>query len=180
MEKPSDGTGVPPRGKEPQGEARPTSAVVRHLLIAAGFVCVGLGFAGIFIPLLPTTPFLLLAAACFARSSERFHHWLLTNRWVGRRISDYVEHRATTLATKIGSITMLWCCLAAAGVFFTGSWIARGALAVIGIGVTIHLLSLRTISRSGAPPQSREVQDGAREGLVRSGRRRADEPGAGR
>ncbi len=120
--------------------------VIKYLLITVGFVCVGLGTAGIFLPLLPTTPFLLLAAACFARSSERFYDWLMTNRWVGGYVRNYTEHRATTMATKVGSITMLWCCLALAGLFFTNGWLVRSLLLVIAVGVTIHLASLNTIT----------------------------------
>jgi uncharacterized membrane protein YbaN (DUF454 family) len=119
--------------------------IVRFVLIAAGIVCVGFGIAGIFVPLLPTTPFLLLAAACFIRSSERFYHWLTTNRWVGGHIRDYMEHRATTLSTKVASITMLWCALVLAGALFTQSWVVRSLLLLIGVGVTVHLATLKTI-----------------------------------
>ena len=123
---------------------------VRYLLVASGLICVALGAVGVFVPLLPTTPFLLLAAACFARSSDRFYHWLMTNRWLGSYIRNYVEHRATTVATKISSIAMLWCFLGLAGVFFTESWIVRALLMVVAVGVTIHLASLTTIRRETA------------------------------
>ncbi|MBD3348182.1 MAG: DUF454 family protein, partial [Candidatus Eisenbacteria bacterium] len=81
-----------------------TTGPVRYLLVSAGLICVGLGVIGVFVPLLPTTPFLLLAAACFIRSSERLHHWLLSNRYVGDHVRNYMEHRATTRATKVGSV----------------------------------------------------------------------------
>jgi uncharacterized membrane protein YbaN (DUF454 family) len=130
------------------------SKPTRALLVAAGLACVGLGFAGIFVPLLPTTPFLLLAAACFLRSSERFYRWLMGNRYVGNYLRNYMEHRATTMATKVGSITTLWCCLGFAGYFFTESWPVRAILLTVGIGVTIHLAGLRTI-RSGTHMDAR-------------------------
>ena len=63
----------------------------KNLLIAAGTLCVVLGVIGMFIPVLPTTPFLLLAAVCYGRSSKRFYHWLLTNRWFGEYIRNYRE-----------------------------------------------------------------------------------------
>jgi len=126
---------------------RTASGAVRRVLIAVGFVCVGLGVAGIFVPLLPTTPFLLLAAACFARSSDRFYRWLTTNRWVGGHVRNYMEQRATTMATKISSIAMLWCFIGLAAVFFTQSWAIRLLLLAIAIGVTVHLVSLKTIRR---------------------------------
>jgi uncharacterized membrane protein YbaN (DUF454 family) len=64
---------------------------IRILLIITGTLFVGLGIVGIFIPVLPTTPFLLLAAACYARSSRKFHEWLLNNRWFGDYIRNYLQ-----------------------------------------------------------------------------------------
>jgi len=136
---------------------------LRYVLVWAGFVCVGLGVAGVFVPLLPTTPFLLLAAACFARGSDRCHRWLMTNRWVGSYVRNYMEHRATTVATKVGSIMMLWCFLSLAAVFFTESWVIRSLLLLVAIGVTVHLVSLKTIGREAAP-------DATFEGGVQKGR----------
>jgi len=135
------------RGSGRAGARAKAPRAVRPLLVVAGVLSVGLGIVGIFVPLLPTTPFLLLAAACFLRSSDRFYTWLMTNRWVGDHLRDYMEHRSTTMATKIVSITTLWCCLGAAGVFFTESWVVRLALLVIAVGVTIHLVSLKTTDR---------------------------------
>jgi uncharacterized membrane protein YbaN (DUF454 family) len=144
-----------------RGEELPRG--VRYLLVAAGLVCVGLGAVGVFVPLLPTTPFLLLAAACFARSSDRFYHWLMTHRWLGSYIRNYVERRATTLATKAASIAMLWCFLIAAGVFFTGSWVVRSLLMVVAVGVTMHLASLTTVtSGSGGAASEDDDRQGAR------------------
>ncbi|MBD3367262.1 MAG: DUF454 family protein [Candidatus Eisenbacteria bacterium] len=125
--------------------------LVRRLLVAVGVVCVGLGFAGVFVPLLPTTPFLLLAAACFIRSSQRFYTWLTTNRFVGSYVRNYMEHRATTMVTKVTSLSMLWIFIGASAVFFTESWIVRALLLVVAVGVTIHLVSLRTIERGRCP-----------------------------
>lgn len=124
------------------------SPLARRLLIGAGFVCVGLGFAGVFLPLLPTTPFLLLAGACFIRSSEAWYTWLTTNRFVGDHIRNYMEHRATTVGTKVTSISMLWISLTVAGVLFTESWLVRALLMVVAVGVTIHLATLRTVRRN--------------------------------
>jgi uncharacterized membrane protein YbaN (DUF454 family) len=126
------------------------SGAVRYVLLSAGFICVGFGVAGIFVPLLPTTPFLLLAAACFLRSSDRFYCWLTTNRWVGGHVRNYMEHKATTLPTKVGSITMLWCALVLAGALFAQSWVVRSLLFLIGVGVTSHLVTLKTIRQETA------------------------------
>ena len=74
---------------------------IRLLLIIAGTVSVGLGIIGMFIPLLPTTPFLLLAAACYARSSQRLYHWLLYNKWFGKYIRNYLQRKGIPLKLKI-------------------------------------------------------------------------------
>ncbi len=73
---------------------------VRWLCLAVGWLCVFLGMVGLVLPLLPTTPFLLAAAACFARSSERFYRWLLANRTFGPVIRDWRTHRALTRQVK--------------------------------------------------------------------------------
>jgi hypothetical protein len=76
----------------------------KGVLIIAGTSFAGLGILGIFLPLLPTTPFLLLAAACYARSSERFYNWLLNNRWFGHYIRNYLEGKGVPLRVKVLSI----------------------------------------------------------------------------
>jgi len=145
---------------EARRAVRRAPAALRPVLICAGLVCVGLGVAGIFVPLLPTTPFLLLAAACFIRSSDRFYEWLMNNRWVGAYLRNYIEHRATTMSTKVVCIATLWCFLGLAGIFFTDSTLVRVLLLVVAVGVTAHLLSLKTVRReafgdartTGVPP----------------------------
>ncbi|GGJ90002.1 YbaN family protein [Pseudomonas matsuisoli] len=82
--------------------------LVRHLLFAAGWVSIGLGVIGIALPLLPTTPFLLLAAACFARSSPRFYRWLIHHRYLGPWIADYLEGRGVPVKAKVMAIALLW------------------------------------------------------------------------
>lgn len=76
------------------------SALVRHLFIALGFAALLLGLIGIFLPILPTTPFILLAAAFFARGSERFHGWLLRHHISGPLIADWYEHRSLRPGVK--------------------------------------------------------------------------------
>lgn len=73
----------------------------RYLLLACGWLSFGLGVIGVVLPLLPTTPFMLLAAACFSRSSERFHRWLLNNRVFGKIIRDWESERAMDKTIKI-------------------------------------------------------------------------------
>ncbi|MEA1897748.1 MAG: YbaN family protein, partial [Bacteroidota bacterium] len=102
---------------------------------------------GIFIPLLPTTPFLLLSAALYARSSERFYNWLINNKWLGRYIRDYREGRGIPLAAKIVSITLLWITIGYATFYLINPVWFRILLLLIALIVCIHLLFLPTRQR---------------------------------
>jgi len=117
--------------------------VKKKLLILMGFFFVGLGILGIFLPLLPTTPFLLLAAALFARSSPRFYNWLLNNRWLGSYIRNYREGKGIPLKAKILSITLLWLVILYSAFFVLKKWSFRILLIFIAFGVTAHLLTLK-------------------------------------
>jgi uncharacterized membrane protein YbaN (DUF454 family) len=116
------------------------SQVKKWLFIAAGSVCVCIGVAGIFLPLLPTTPFLLLAAVCYAGSSPRFYRWLMNNRWFGRYIKNYREGKGLTLPTKIVSLLSLWITIGLSAIIIM-PWLAgKLVLLTIALGVTIHIL----------------------------------------
>jgi uncharacterized membrane protein YbaN (DUF454 family) len=115
------------------------------MLMSAGLLSVGLGAAGIFLPVLPTTPFLLLAAACFMRSSDRLYEWLLTNRWFGSYIRNYREHKAITKRTKAVTIVLLWGTIGYTAFGVVSSWTLRTLLLVIAAAVTAHVLSFRTL-----------------------------------
>ena len=112
-----------------------------------GVVVLGIGIIGIFVPLLPTTPFLLLAAACFVRSSERLYDWLIHHKWFGTYIRHYREHRAITLRAKIVTIAMLWSVIGYTAFGVVTTWGVRALLGVIAVGVTLHLLHLKTLTR---------------------------------
>lgn len=116
----------------------------RTILIVCGTVSVGLGMIGIFIPLLPTTVFLLLAAYCYARSSQKFYDWLLNNRWFGEYIRNYREGRGIPLKQKILSIGLLWLTIGYSAWFVVSLWWVRVILLGIAIGVTIHLVTIKT------------------------------------
>lgn len=81
--------------------------IKKYLLILLGFLCVVLGFIGALLPILPTTPFLLLALACFANSSPRFHQLLLNNRWFGSALQQWEESRSITRSTKVRAMLMV-------------------------------------------------------------------------
>jgi hypothetical protein len=133
--------------KNRERERKEPAKAVRVALTVAGVIAVILGTVGIFIPLLPTTPFLLLAAACFTRSSRRLYRWLMNHRWFGTYIRNYREHHAITRTTKILAITLLWSTIGYAVLAVTGSWIVRLLLIAIASGVTVHLLKLKTLTR---------------------------------
>jgi hypothetical protein len=116
------------------------------LLIAAGLLCVALATAGVFLPILPTTPFLLLAAACFARSSERLYRWLHENRWFGPFLTRYRAGLGIPLLSKLMIIMLLWITLAASAFLAMPDrlWWVRLILLAVGLGVTTHLLWIPT------------------------------------
>ena len=130
----------------------------RFLLVVVGCVCVGLGTVGIFLPLLPTTPFLLLAAACFIRSSERLYEWLITHRWFGYYIKNYSEHRAITLRAKVVTLSLLWFTIGYSAIVVARAWWLRLVLLCIAVGVTLHVLRLKTLTRN-SPVPPREQHD---------------------
>lgn len=116
----------------------------RGFLIAAGTLSVGVGVAGIFLPLLPATPFFLVAAACYVRSSNRLYRWLLTNRVTGRYIANYWAGNGIPARAKAVSICVLWITLviSALMVQIWWVWLILGAVAV---GVPLFILSLPTL-----------------------------------
>lgn len=103
-----------------------------------------MGFVGVFIPLLPTTPFLLLSAFFYLRSSARLYHLLLHNKIVGAHIYSYITYKGIPLKTKIGSAILLWTTLIIS-MLLISSLFVRIILVVIGIGVSAHLFLLKTL-----------------------------------
>jgi len=117
----------------------------RTLLTIAGTLLVGLGVLGIFMPVLPTTPFLLLAAACYARSSQRFYDRLLSNRWFGNYIRNYQQGKGVPLKVKVLTIALLWITIGCSVVFAVQVFLVKLILILIAVGVSIHVLSIRTL-----------------------------------
>ena len=118
---------------------------IRILLIALGSLSLLVGIIGIFVPLLPTTVFLLITAACYARGSQRAYDWLMTNRLFGRYLHNYRENHGATVGTKIISITSLWVGIALAAYLLSPPLWLYGLLAMIAIAVTVHLVRLQTL-----------------------------------
>ncbi|MDX1358071.1 MAG: YbaN family protein [Clostridia bacterium] len=118
----------------------------RIIFISAGVICVVLGAIGIVLPVLPTTPFLLLAAFLFFRSSERFYNWLLDTKILGEYIRNYREYRAIKRKTKIYTIILLWATLGIS-IWVVDNIYIRIFLLVVGISVTVHILLIKTFEK---------------------------------
>ncbi|MDZ4197704.1 MAG: YbaN family protein [Kiritimatiellia bacterium] len=115
-------------------------------LMVCGSLSLALGVVGLFLPVLPTTPFLLLAAACYARSSKRFYDALLTNRWCGEYIRNYREGRGIPRRVKGFTLLLLWLTIGSSAVFAVSLWWVKLLLLGIAVAVTIHLLWLKTLT----------------------------------
>lgn len=115
----------------------------RRLLIAGGTLSTGLGIIGIFVPILPTTPFLLLAAACYMRSSERLYQWLINNKILGAYVRHYIEGRGMPVRIKIFTILLLWLTIGLTITFAVQNIAVRIVLICVAIGVTTHVALIK-------------------------------------
>lgn len=122
---------------------------MKHVLLSLGWLSLACGVAGIFVPLLPTTPFLLLSAALFFRSSPRAYAWLLGHKRLGPYIRDFRENRSMPMRAKVAALTLLW--LTSLHCFFLilDHWALKTLMAAVAVGVTVYLLSLKTKRRNG-------------------------------
>lgn len=119
-------------------------------MLATGFLFVGLAALGVVLPVLPTTPFLLIAAACFARSSPRFYDWLMTNRVFGPLIRDWREHRSIPLRAKILAVALIAAVGGSSVVWFVKPMWGKAGLAALLIGLVVWLLRHPTSARPDA------------------------------
>ncbi len=154
MIEPSDKTGSP---READTVALPTESAeapypdfplpqplrppFRQIVFWSGILCVGLAGLGVILPLLPTTPLLIVAAACFARTDPRFHRWLLTNRVFGPLIRDWQQHRCIPLRAKILTVIMVGLVGGSSVVFFIPLLPIQILVACILIGLLLWILS---------------------------------------
>lgn len=122
--------------------------MLKYLYIAAGTLSLILGVVGIFVPLLPTTPFLLLTAALYFKSSPRLYDWLLRNRYLGIYIRNFREYKAIPLRAKIVSVLLLWATIGYCVLAVVEALWLRLLLAAIAVGVTIHIWSYKTLRKN--------------------------------
>jgi uncharacterized membrane protein YbaN (DUF454 family) len=138
-------------------------AIKRILLIISGSLSLVLGMIGIVLPILPTTPFLILAAFCFLRSSSRLYNWLIGHKVFGRYIYNYMTYRAVMKRTKIVAMVLLWASLLIS-IMVVDNLHIRLLLLVVGLAVSIHIATLKTLmqikhSDDGEESNSVEVKD---------------------
>ena len=135
----------------------------RFLLVAGGTVAVILGIVGVFVPLLPTTPFLLLAVFLYARSSTGLHNRLLENRWIGGYLRRYCEQRCMTRRHKVFALAFLWGALGFSAWLVVGPLWARLLLGVVAVGVTTHLLLIPSEKEARVDRSPRTMSDSRRD-----------------
>lgn len=121
-------------------------SIKKCMYIIGGSVALILGIVGVFLPVLPTTPFLLLSSFCYVRSSERMYHWLINHKIFGAYIYNYLTYKAIPKKTKVGAILFLWSTLIVSMIMVPSGHI-RLFLIVVGLAVTTHLLMLKTLSK---------------------------------
>jgi len=129
------------------------SAFLRGVLISCGWISIGCGAIGIFLPIMPTVPFLLLAVACFAKSSVRFHTWLLEHDHLGPLLHDYLKGAGIPFRAKLTALSMIWVSFPASVILFAEARWLKVLLLATAVAVSSYLLFLPT-----APPADRQKQ----------------------
>lgn len=143
------------------GMRKHDSLTVRLLFLALGMLFVALGIAGAFLPVLPTTPFMLLAAACFARASTRCYNWLLNNRWFGPTILEWQRHRSIPYRVKWTAIGLMAVTLGTSIVFYVPWPALQIALALFGVLLGAYLWRIPSCDRPGRQRHHRAGADGS-------------------
>jgi uncharacterized membrane protein YbaN (DUF454 family) len=129
---------------EPEKLPLAKNRIVRIVLLGCGFLFALLALLGALLPLLPTTPFLLVSAACFYRSSAKFYHLIFYNPLFGHYLRDYKEGRGVPLRVKALALTFTWSSTIVSVIFFI-PWLWLKILVIaISAAITVHVLMIRT------------------------------------
>lgn len=118
---------------------------MKILLTILGFVSLGFAILGVFLPVMPTTPLLLLAAALFLRGNRHWYEWLMNHPKFGPYISNFVVHKAIPARVKAVSVSMVWITLLNCAVFVADHWAFRAFFIILAAAITIHILSYKTL-----------------------------------
>lgn len=124
------------------------SGMLRRLLVGAGWLSLAAGVVGLFLPLIPSVPFLLLSVICFSRSSECFHSWLVQHKQLGPMLKSYLMHGAVPLRAKVLAIAMVWVSFPVTSFLFVEKVWLRVVLLCVAACVTLYLLAI-----PNAPPR---------------------------
>ena len=120
---------------------------MRGFFLVGGVGCIALGMAGLVLPVLPTTPFMLLAALCFARASPKLHRWLLGSRTFGPMIHEWQRHRAIPWRTKLTAIALMSVTMTASIALFVRPWPLQLGLGLLGLCLAVWLYRIPSRDR---------------------------------
>jgi uncharacterized protein len=131
--------------------------IKKYTYIGLGIVATVIGIIGIIVPILPTTPFLLLAAFLFSKSSERFLNWLLTNKLCGSYIDNYRSGRGLPLKQKVLTVLLLWVTIGLSAFVFVDTLWVQILLLLIALAVTLHLIMIKTCKPDATHIQTEQL-----------------------
>ncbi|WP_226676396.1 YbaN family protein [Mesobacillus jeotgali] len=118
---------------------------VKALLITVGTLSISLGVIGILVPLLPTTPLILLGAACYVKASDELYQKLIRNKWLGGYIKDFREKNGITLKNKVLSLCLMWISILGTILFLEVDFWLAAVLIIVAVTVSAYILSFDTI-----------------------------------
>jgi len=118
--------------------------IKRLLFVTLGTLFLGVGIVGIVVPILPTTPFLLLATSFYARGSDKFHDWLLNSRILGTYVRHYIDGKGMPLKIKLFTIVFLWTAISFTAAFAVDELVVRITLVLVAIGVSVHVFLIKS------------------------------------
>jgi uncharacterized membrane protein YbaN (DUF454 family) len=150
----------PPPDRSDVRPAEHRSPLVRGVILVVGGLAFAAGVAGIFLPLLPATPLLILAAACFARAHRPFHEWMLRHRWIGPMLHDWYVHRSLPYGTKALAIVTMLVSFGLSITFFVRPGWLKVVLALVALGLAIWLYRIPSRPRRSSGLGPRDVARG--------------------
>jgi uncharacterized membrane protein YbaN (DUF454 family) len=122
-----------------------TGSMKKGIYFIIGCISLAAGIIGVFLPVIPTTPFVLLSGWCFFRSSERLYQWVISNETFGPTIENYHSGKGIAVKTKIRGVVMMWLTITVSVYFYITNIYLIALLYLMSIGVTIYIYRLPTI-----------------------------------
>ena len=126
-------------------EKKDTGTIKRYIYLIVGSLALAAGILGVFLPILPTTPFVLLAAWCFLRSSEKLYEWVINNETFGPTVLNFQQGKGITQKTRIRAIVMMWVTISVSAYFFVSNLYVIALMYLIAISVSLYLFRLPTV-----------------------------------